>query len=313
MGLLNVITFLGLIAGSFILYSINPFEFAEVAIKPFKNRKTTLKSKVNKVVKNKKPKGLELLIQETKDILEATNKSDKFSRLCIWAFALFVLGVMMAISLNNFFLVPVLAFGFSLLPFWYVKFTATFYKKQLNAELETALSVITTSYMRSESIITAVDENITYINPPVADVFKGFLMQTKLINSNIKMALESLKTKIDNDVFKEWVDAIIACQEDKNLKTTLTPIVSKLSDMRIVSAELDYLLYEPMKEFITMTILLVGNIPLMYFLNKSWYHTLMFTAIGKAVLAICALVIFVSLAAVIRITKPVEYRQIKKG
>lgn len=263
MGLLNVITFLGLIAGSFILYSINPFEFAEVAIKPFKNRKTTLKSKVNKVVKNKKPKGLELLIQETKDILEATNKSDKFSRLCIWAFALFVLGVMMAISLNNFFLVPVLAFGFSLLPFWYVKFTATFYKKQLNAELETALSVITTSYMRSESIITAVDENITYINPPVADVFKGFLMQTKLINSNIKMALESLKTKIDNDVFKEWVDAIIACQEDKNLKTTLTPIVSKLSDMRIVSAELDYLLYEPMKEFITMTILLVGNIPLM--------------------------------------------------
>ena len=313
MGLLNVIAFLGLVAGSFILLSLDPFEFAETIIKPFKNRKTTLKSKVNEVIKNKKSKGLKLLIQETKEILEATNKGSSFSSLCIWSFALFVLGVMIAISLNNLFLVPVLAGGFSLLPFWYVKFTAIFYKKQLNAELETALSVITTSYMRSESIITAVDENKTYINPPVADVFKSFLMQTKLINSNIKMALENLKSKIDNGVFREWVDAVISCQEDKNLKTTLTPIVSKLSDMRIVSAELDYLLYEPMKEFITMTILLVGNIPLMYFLNKSWYQTLMFTAIGKAILAICALVIFASLSAVIKITKPVEYRQIKKG
>ncbi|ERI90671.1 hypothetical protein HMPREF1982_03709 [Clostridiales bacterium oral taxon 876 str. F0540] len=313
MGLLNIIAFFGLIAGSFILLSLDPFEFSEAVAKPFKNKKSTLKSKVNEVIKNKKTRGLKLLIQETKDILEATNKSDKFSSLCIWAFALFVLGVMIAISLNNIFLVPVLAGGFSLLPFWYVKFTATFYKKQLNAELETALSVITTSYIRSESIITAVDENITYINPPVADVFKSFLMQTKLINSNIKMALENLKSKIDNDVFKEWVDAVSSCQEDKNLKTTLIPIVSKLSDMRIVSAEMDYLLYEPMKEFITMTILLVGNIPLMYFLNKSWYNTLMFTAIGKAILAICALVIFVALSAVIKITKPVEYRQIKKG
>jgi len=104
--------------------------------------------------------------------------------------------------------------------------------------------------MRSESIITAIDENITYLNPPVSDVFKGFLTQTKLINSNMKIALVNLRSKIDNDVFREWVDAVIACQEDKNLKTTLTPIVSKLSDMRIVGAELDYLLYEPMKEFI---------------------------------------------------------------
>lgn len=309
MTLLNVIAFLGLVAGSFILLSINLLEFAESISKIFKIKEKTLKSKVIEVTKNKKPKRLKLLIEETKDILEATNKSEKFSILCVLSFALFILGVMVAISMNNFFLIPVFAGGFALLPFWYIKFTATFYRKQLNSELETALSVITTSYLRSESIITAVDENITYINPPVADVFKSFLTQTKLINSNIKMALENLKSKIDNDVFREWVDGVIACQDDKNLKSTLTPIVVKLSDMRIVSAELDYLLYEPMKEFITMTILLIGNIPLMYFLNKSWYQTLMFTTIGKVILAICILVIFTSLATVIKLTKPVEYKR----
>jgi len=211
--------------------------------------------------------------------------------------------------MDNMFLIPVLAIGFALLPFWYVKFTATKWKKALNNELETALSVITTSYMRSESIITAIDENIHYLNPPVHDVFKMFLTQTKLINSNVKIALEGLKAKIDSAVFHEWVDAVIDCQEDKNLKSTLAPIVSKLSDMRIVSAELDYLLYEPVKEFVSMAILLVGNIPLIYFLNRDWFNTLMFTDIGKFVLAICGIVIFISLAGVVSLSKPVEYKR----
>lgn len=309
MTLLKLIAFLGFVAGSFILLNLSPFEILEVIASKFKSKKKSMKSKVKEATNKKKPKGIKLLIQQTKEILKITGKAEQFSTLCVTSFFLFVLGVIIAVSMNNFFLIPVLGAGFSLIPFWYIKFTANFFKKQLNAELETTLSVITTSYMRSESIITAVDENITYINPPVSDVFKSFLTQTRLINSNIKMALENLKSKTDNDVFHEWVDAVIACQNDKNLKNTLAPIVSKLSDMRIVGAELDYSLYEPMKEFITMTILLIGNIPLMYFLNKSWYETLMFTSFGKVILAVCITVIFVSLAAVIKQTKPVEYRR----
>lgn len=52
---------------------------------------------------------------------------------------------------------------------------------------------------------------------------------------------------MDNAVFHEWVDAVVACQEDYNLKNTLPSIVSKLSDMRVVSSELDLLIYEPVK------------------------------------------------------------------
>lgn len=309
MTLLKLIAFLGLVVGSFILLALSPFKFMESIASKFKGKKKTMQAIIKEALNKKKPKGLKLLIQETKEILKITDKTEKFSTLCVISLFLFILGVIIAISMNNLFLVMVLGVGFSLIPFWYIKFTANFFKKQLNGELETALSVITTSYMRSESIITAIDENITYINPPVSDVFKSFLNQSKLINSNIKIALENLKSKIENDVFKEWVDAVISCQNDKNLRNTLTPIVSKLSDMRIVGAELDYLLYEPMKEFITMTILLIGNIPLMYFLNKTWYETLMFTSFGKAILAICILVIFVSLSAVIKLTKPVEYKR----
>ena len=147
------------------------------------------------------------------------------------------------------------------------------------------------------------------MNPPVAEVFRSFLLQAKLINSNLKEALEQMKPGIDNGVFHEWVDAVIACQDDYNLKSTLPPIVAKLSDMRVVSAELDLLLMEPVKEYITMVVLLLGSIPLMYFLNQEWYHTLMFTEFGKILLAVCGGVIFISVAAVARHTRPIEYKR----
>ena len=177
------------------------------------------------------------------------------------------------------------------------------------APVVAGLLIITSSYLRSESMITAVEENIHYLNPPVADVFRGFLAETNMISADVKQALSNMKPKLDNYVFREWVDAAIACQDDKSLKSTLTPIIGKLSDMRIVAAELDYLLYEPFKEFITMAFLLIGNIPLLYFLNKDWYDVLVNTGFGKGILAVCLLVLLISFAAVIRLTKPVEYKR----
>ena len=85
--------------------------------------------------------------------------------------------------------------------------------------------------------------------------------------------------------------------------------IAQEADMRIVAAELDYLMYEPFKEFITMAFLLVGNIPLLYFLNKDWYNVLVNTGFGKGILAVCLLVLLISFAAVIRLTKPVEYKR----
>ena len=230
--------------------------------------------------------------------------------LCILSMLLFVLGVMIALTMKNGYLVLVLAVGFALLPFYYVKFTAGRHKKQINTELETALSIITTSYLRGKNtIIRAIEENQPYLNPPVAEVFRNFLLQAKLINSNIKEALEQMKPCIDNAVFHEWVDAVVACQDDYNLKSILPPIVSKLSDMRVVSAELDLLLFEPIKEYITMIVLLLGSIPLMYFLNAEWYKTLMFTVFGKVLLAVSGTVLFVSIAAVARHTRPIEFKR----
>lgn len=310
MTILVTIAFLLAVTGSFLLLSLTPFSFLEGLAVYVRPKNTTLKSRIEKSRKNKLPKGLKLLFLETKEILRVTGKSGLFTVLCILSMILFVVGAMIALTMKNTYLVPVLAVGFALLPFYYIKLTAGRHKKQISTELETALSIVTTSYLRGKNtIIRAIEENAPYLNPPVAEVFRSFLLQAKLINSNLKEALEGMKAGVDNGVFHEWVDAVIACQDDYNLKSTLPPIVSKLSDMRVVSAELDLLLFEPVKEYITMVILLLGSIPLMYFLNQDWYQTLMFTEFGKVLLAICGVVIFVSIAAVAKHTRPIEYKR----
>lgn len=249
------------------------------------------------------------LIQESISILEINKKEALFPFICGAAFFLSVFGVLVGIMLQNYLLVPILAIGFLMTPFLYVKLLGFRLRKLMNNELESTLSIITTSYTRSENIVEAVEENIGYIRQPVKEVFQQFIVEANLINPDIKKLLRKMKDKIDNDVFKEWCDALVACQDDSKLKSTLLPITKKLSTVRIVSARLDTMLYEPVKEFITMIIMVVLNIPLMYLINKDWFNILVFSKYGKATLSGCAIVIFISIFSVIKITRPIEYKR----
>lgn len=300
---------IGLIAGAFLIIGLSPLEFTDGLFGFLTRKDQSIRAQINESTNRKKARFLRREIIEVQEILKLTGRANRFSMVCAVSLLLFAAGAAFAILLNNVFLVPVLAGGLMFLPFWYIRLTATHYKKAVAAELETALSIITTSYLRNEDILTAVEESVQYLNPPVKNVFTEFLAQTQLIDPDVEAALHAMKPKIQNDVFHEWVDAISSCRYDRSLKTTLTPIVSKLSDMRIVNAELEYLVSEPRKEFIIMAMLVVGNIPIMYMLNRDWYHTLMHTMVGQIILAICAAAIFISAAFVIRLTKPIEYRR----
>jgi len=309
MSTILLIACIGMITGFFILFGISPMEFTENIFKKLISKPKSIKDEINETTKRKKVSFLRREIMEVQEILKVTGREKKFPMLCAFSLLLFAMGESIAIMLGNFFLVPVMAIGFMFLPFWYVRLTQSYFKRDIAAELETALSIITTAYLRNENILTAVEENMNYLNPPVLSVFKGFVSRIKLINPDIIGALQAMKEQIDNAVFREWCDALIACQLDRSLKTTLTPIVSKLSDMRVVNGELENMVFEPRKEFITMVILVIGNIPLLYFLNKDWYQTLMHSALGQIILSICAMAIFISTAFVIKLTQPIEYRR----
>ena len=62
-------------------------------------------------------------------------------------------------------------------------------------------------------------------------------------------------------------------------------------------------------EYYTMVGLVVGNIPLLYVLNKDWFHTLMYETAGKVVLSVCGAVILITYIFMLKYTKPVEYKR----
>ncbi len=306
---LQLVACIGMISGGFLAFDIHLEDFITDIFGGILGKPQNLQDIIMEETKAKKVPYLKREILEVQGILEATGREKQFPALCTVAFMLFAFGASVAIMMGNPYMVPILACGFLLIPFWYIKLTAHSFKKDISEELETALSIITTSYLRNEDILTAVEESVPYLNPPVQTIFQEFASRIRLIDPDVENALKELKTKIHNDTFEEWCDALQECQMDRSLKTILTPIVAKLSDMRLINADLEYMVYEPRKEFITMVVLVVANIPLLYFLNKDWYETLMTSMVGQILLSITAAVIFFSAARVIKLTKPIEYRR----
>ena len=153
----------GMITGAFLIFRISPMDFTLGVFRRLTAGPKSIRDEINETTRRKKPGFFRREIMETQTILQATGKEERFPMLCAASLLLFAIGAGIAIIMNNLLLVPVLAAGMMFLPFWYIKLTAGHYRKAVTAELETALSIITTAYLRSEDLQTAVEENINYL------------------------------------------------------------------------------------------------------------------------------------------------------
>lgn len=301
---IQIAIFLLIVNGLFTLFDVRFNDFLHL-LAP--SKKSTLQDDVD-VLLGKPAKGFfnrETL--EVEQLLTATGREGRFNMVKRVSIMLFAIGAVVALLLNNPFLIPILGAGFAFAPVWYLRSTAASYKKHLNEELETAISVITTSYLRSGDLLKAVHENIPYLNPPVKSHFEAFITESEMLNANMISTINTLKMKIPNRIFHEWCNTLIQCQSDRSMKNTLTFTVQKFSDMRIIQSELEAIINEPKKEAITMMFLVAANIPLLYVLNHAWFETLLFSTPGKITLAICAAIVLYSFTKIMQLSKPIEY------
>lgn len=303
-----LICFILLAVGAVLLLKLTPERITGDLMR-LVSPKQTLRDKVLTRKGKKKSRKITVELRRIKDALEQTGKGNQFAVACAASLLLMIVGCVIAMMIDNPFLVPVFAIAFAMIPFIYAKRTVAYYDNHVKEELETALSIITTSYVRTDDIVSAVKENIQYLKPPVKDIFAGFVAENMMISSDVKQSIRHLKEKVNNSIFAEWCETMVACQDDRTLKDTLMPIVTKLTDVRIVNNEIKGMLSSARIEYYMMTGMVVGNIPLLYFLNKDWFNALMFTTLGKLVLAICGLVIIVTAVLMLRFTKQIEYRK----
>ena len=308
MTIIYILSFVLLIVAIAVLLGLSPERITD-DFSRILTPKQTLRDRARIAQGKKKSRKLSQEFAEIREALAATGKDRQFAVVCAASLFLCVGGVVLSLFMGNVFIMPVLAATMAVLPFVHVKSALSFYKKHVEEEIETALSIISTSYVRSEDIVGAVSENIGYLKPPVKEIFAGFVSETTAINSDIKVALCHLRERVDNQIYREWCDCLIQCQYDRTMKTSLMPIVGKLTDVRIVNNELKTILAEPKKEYWMMAGLVVGNVPLLYLLNKDWFHTLMNTVLGNVILALCGLVIAVTALIMMKLVKPIEYKR----
>lgn len=289
---------------------INARDFGVKTMREQKARKKiSIRKQVEYVTGKQKQNFITTNFSEARFIMMQSGQSKRVRQIEILSVVLGAVGVVLALLLGNVFLIPTLGVGLALLPSWYVKLTENFLRKHLNSELEVALSTITTSYVRNDNLVLAVEENLRYLNAPVKQVFTKFVNENKLINSNIMYGLQKMKTGLDSPVFHEWCDAMIQCQNDRNLKVTLFPIVNKFSEMKSVQEELDTLLMMPLRDFIMVSLIALLSIPFMRFLNEEWFSALVGTVGGKVILSAVSLCFFYGLNKAITLSKPIDYRR----
>lgn len=305
---LYIISFLLLAAAAVLLLNLTPEQINKDINEMF-DKQQTLKEQALTARGKKRKSRIILELERIRRALQETGKEKQFSVACTLALLLMVAGCIVAIAIDNMFLIPVLAVAFALIPFAYLTKTIAIYETQVRGELETALSLITTSYIRCDNLVKAVEENLPNLKPPIKSIFESFLAEATVISPDIRQAIYHLKEKIKNSIYEEWCDALISCQNDRTIKDTLMSVVSKLTDVRLVNNALKTMLAEARREYWIMVMMVLGNVPLLYCLNKDWYNALMHTVFGKIVLAICGVVIIFTTIRMNKITKPIEYKR----
>lgn len=240
------------------------------------------------------------------EILNETGQKGELQKTFLKCGLFAVLGAFIGFMFNqNIILIVVLGIGLFFVPLWRLRLYRNKYRKYLASQLESSVSLVTTSYIRSGDIIKAVRENIDDLSPLVKPYFEEFLNECA-VNPSIKNCVRNLRDKINNNTFHEWCETLIRTIDNSEMREALIPIAQRYSDIRIVQEQIDLETHRAIIEYVVMMFMDVLVYPLIYFVNKDWwsYYSML---PGKIIIAFSAFVVLFCVAKLISVSRPVEY------
>ena len=301
-----IISFILIIFSIYNILNLNQNIIKKDILSLTKEPNDTIIQKVKLANRKKEPKLIKA-IKEIETALELTGKINKFTLICMLSIIGFIFGILLAYFMNNLLILPILSGLLGILPYIYVKYTVMTFNKQVDYELESALSVITSSYIRSRDIVGAVNENIENINYPVKNMFISFVLDVNKFGISPIIAIKKLRSSVKSPVFHEWCDSCIACQDDNSMAPSLQNIVAKMTDARIINIELDTITSRPRKEFFIVLILSYITIFSLKILNTEWYNVVFYTTLGKISFTIMTLIALINVWRVIKLSQPITF------
>ena len=152
---LYIICFVLLSIGAFLLLGLTPENVTDDIMRIFAPGQT-LRDKVLIAKNKKKSHRITKMLLHTRDALTAVGKSGQFTLTCTASLVLLIAGCIVAVMVDNFFMIPVFALALAAIPFLFARNTIKAYDKHIREEMETAMSIVTTSYIRTEDIVGSV-------------------------------------------------------------------------------------------------------------------------------------------------------------
>ncbi len=310
MAIFSLIIFLMMVTSLFLLLDFTPKTFSDELFNVI-NPKESLKFRISRTQSGKKRSLPTRVMLDIKHMLDYTHQSQKFSIAIISSAVLAILGIVISVVGNNPFLIFPLSLGLCSIPYIVIKFYSYSYIRKLQEELSVITSIVTASYIRSSDLIKSVQENIVYARGPVKKVLNEFVMENKMINPNLRDNIDHMRDKIDDNVFKEWCNALKKCVENDSLKYTLPPIVDKYSKLRQINLKARPQINSMKDQLFGIILITYINFPLLKLMSNesnNWYAVLTGTVGGKLVCAgVCCITLF-SVLRLVQLVKPSQYQ-----
>ena len=291
-------------AGLFLLFEINPVKLAK---RLFPRRVPTFEDHLLAVRGVSRMNFLQTQFARTDEILRITGRKGRIGRYKRLSVLFAVVGAGVGAVLRNPLLAVVLALFGLLIPHFTVQMSLFRFQKESRDELFTALSLVTSSYARTGNLGWSVEENIAHIHPPVEAVFAEFLRQCRVVDPSVSRALTKVRRMIDQDIWREWCDAMQLCLVNPAQQKMLHGIVEKCGRQNRAQNELDSLLPRPLQQMFIVMAMALSNIPVLCFLFGNFKSILFETIQGKCALAVMAAAVLFSVYKAIHAARPVTY------
>ncbi len=299
-----VFVFVLLLIGLFLLLGISPRQLIPKREKKIsvgselfaEKRQRLLKPKYNRIERHKNAVEMAIRAGESKITF-----AKYLQAVAVFSIAGFLLGLLF----RNLLLSLSMAVCLPCIPFQYLKMRSAGHKKQLINQMESAVSIITNTYLQSDDIRYAVRASLPNIDQPLKSILTE--LDTALtFGANAVDALLEVRPRIESSTWREWIDRLIQCQESRSMKNLLPPIIADITDIRQIQEELDTKMADIWREHIMISVIVLGSIPMMRLLNAQWYSYLANTLLGQIVVSLTFVVTFATTFYVIRVNQPVS-------
>jgi len=181
-----------------------------------------------------------------------------------------------------------------------------------NEELEALMSSVTHAYLGSSNIIASFESYTNMRNkgldPRLRQIgpVEEFLLEIHSIDPSVENGLRKMQLKYHNRFFDDWVNMLILCQSNRDLKFTLQPIIKSFNDSKLMQVDAEVAMRLIWIEYLTLVgICLTFTVALRWFYDV-WFNILIYTLLGRVFLSLLLLSIVLTSLYMLRVTRPLD-------